>query len=111
MLADPLAVTIKMRGEPQPIKIFGGDEYTVTWVAEQGPAAKSGLAVDDRILSINDVEFGTSNQQHNKFYAEASRITNTAPIKSLLVKRGDQLLEMDIRLEKNLWLSCGSSRE
>ena len=81
-------------------KIFGGDEYTVTWVAEQGPAAKSGLAVDDRILSINDVEFGTSNQQHNKFYAEASRITNTAPIKSLLVKRGDQLLEMDIRLEK-----------
>ena len=81
-------------------KIFGGDEYTVTWVAEQGPAAKSGLAVDDQILSINDVDFGTSNQQHNKFYAEASRITkNTAPIKSLLVKRGDQLLEMDIRLE------------
>ena len=82
-------------------KIFGGDEYTVTWVAEQGPAAKSGLAVDDRILSINGVEFGTSNQQHNKFYAEAGRITkNTAPIKSLLVKRDDQLLEMDIRLEK-----------
>jgi predicted Zn-dependent protease len=73
----------------------------VTWVAEQGPAAKSGLAVDDRILSINNVEFGTSNQQHNKFYAEASRIgKNTTPIKSLLVKRGDQLLEMDIRLEK-----------
>ena len=81
-------------------KIFGGDEYIVTWVAEQGPAAKSGLAVDDRILSINNVEFGASNQQHKKFYAEASRITkNTAPIKSLLVKRGDQLLEMDIRLE------------
>jgi predicted Zn-dependent protease len=82
-------------------KIFGGDEYIVTWVAEQGPAAKSGLAVDDRILSINNVEFGASNQQHKKFYAEASRITkNTAPIKSILVKRGDQLLEMDIRLEK-----------
>ena len=81
-------------------KIFGGDEYIVTWVAEQGPAAKSGLAVNDRILSINNVEFGASNQQHKKFYAEASRITkNTAPIKSLLVKRGDQLLEMDIRLE------------
>ncbi len=81
-------------------KIFSGDEYTVTWVAEKGPAAKSGLAVNDRILSINDVEFGTSNQQHKKFYAEASRIAkNTAPIKSLLVKRGDQLLEMDIRLE------------
>jgi hypothetical protein len=81
-------------------KIFGGDEYIVTWVAKKGPAAKSGLAVDDRILSINDVEFGASNQQQKKFYAEASRITkNTAPIKSLLVKRGDQLLEMDIRLE------------
>jgi hypothetical protein len=81
-------------------KIFGGDEYIVTWVAEQGPAAKSGLAVNDRILAINDVKFGTSNQQHKKFYAEASRINeNTAPIKSLLVKRGDQLLEMDIRLE------------
>ncbi len=81
-------------------KIFGGDEYIVTWVAEQGPAAKSGLAVNDRILSINNVEFGASNQQHKKFYAEASRITkNAAPIKSLLVKRGDQLLEMDIRLE------------
>ncbi|MGB1289456.1 MAG: M48 family metalloprotease [Porticoccaceae bacterium] len=81
-------------------KIFGGDEYVVTWVAEQGPAAKSGLAVNDRILAINDVKFGTSNQQHKKFYAEASRINkNTAPIKSLLVKRGDQLLEMDIRLE------------
>jgi hypothetical protein len=81
-------------------KIFGGDEYVVTWVAEQGPAAQSGLAVNDRILAINDVKFGTSNQQHKKFYAEASRINkNTPPIKSLLVKRGDQLLEMDIRLE------------
>ena len=81
-------------------KIFGGDEYVVTWVAKQGPAAKSGLAVNDRILAINDVKFGTSNQQHKKFYEEASRINkNTAPIKSLLVKRGDQLLEMDIRLE------------
>lgn len=82
-------------------KIFGGDGYIVTWVAKKGPAAKSGLTVNDRILSINDVSFGTSNQQHKKFYAEASRINkNTAPIKSLLVKRGDQLLEMDIKLEK-----------
>lgn len=82
-------------------KIFGGDKYIVTWVAKDGPAAKSGLAVDDRILSINDVEFGTSNLQHKKFYDEAVRINkHTAPIKSLLVKRGDQLLEIAIRLEK-----------
>ena len=81
-------------------KIFGGDEYIVTWVAESGPAAKAGLLVNDQIIAINNVEFGTSPQQRKSFYNEASKITNTAPIKSLSIKRGDQLLKMDIRLEK-----------
>jgi hypothetical protein len=81
-------------------QIFGGDDYTVTWVAEHGPAAKAGLLVNDQIIAINNVEFGTSPQQRKRFYDEASKITNTAPIKSLSIKRGDQLLKMDIRLEK-----------
>ena len=53
-------------------KVFGGDEFIITWVADNGPAAKSGLAIDDKVLAVNNVPYGENQQQHKKFYAENS---------------------------------------
>ena len=82
-------------------KVFGGDEFIITWVADNGPAAKSGLAIDDKVLAVNNVPYGENQQQHKKFYAETARTqTSESTIIDLEVKRNDQVLKLSINQEK-----------
>lgn len=82
-------------------KIFGGDEFIITWVAENGPAAKAGLAINDKILAVNDVPYGNNQQQHKKFYAETTRIkTSESPATYLKIKRNQQLINLTINKER-----------
>jgi hypothetical protein len=82
-------------------KILGGPGYTVTWVAKGGAAATSGVAVNDKILSVNGVEFGEGKKQQKKFYAEVGRIrTASSSEAELRIKRGEEVLNLDINLDK-----------
>jgi hypothetical protein len=82
-------------------KVFGGDEFIITWVAENGPAAKAGLAINDKILAVNDVPYGNNQQQHKKFYAETTRIkTSESPATYLKIKRNQQLINLTINKER-----------
>jgi hypothetical protein len=82
-------------------KIFGGDEFIITWVAENGPAAKAGLAINDKILALNGVIYGNNQQQHKKFYAETARIkTSESPVTYLKIKRNQQLINLTINQER-----------
>jgi hypothetical protein len=85
-------------------KLFGGDEFIMTWVAKNGPADTAGLKVNDIVLAVNQVPYGTNQQQQQKFYAEAARIqTAESPVIDLTVKRGDQLLNLTVMQE----IICG----
>lgn len=82
-------------------KIFGGDEFIITWVAENGPAAKAGLAINDKVLALNGVSYGNNQQQHKKFYAETAQIkTSESPITYLNIKRNQQLINLTINQER-----------
>ena len=82
-------------------KIFGGDEFIITWVAENGPAAKAGLAINDKVLALNGVSYGNNQQQHKKFYAETARIkTSESLITYLNIKRNQQLINLTIIQER-----------
>ena len=82
-------------------KIFGGDEFIITWVAENGPAAKAGLAINDKVLALNGVIYGNNQQQHKKFYAETARIkTSESPVTYLKIKRNQQLINLTINQER-----------
>jgi hypothetical protein len=82
-------------------KIFGGDEFIITWVAENGPAAKAGLAINDKVLALNGVPYGNNQQQHKKFYAETAQIkTSESPITYLNIKRNQQLINLTINQER-----------
>ncbi|MGB1327562.1 MAG: M48 family metalloprotease [Porticoccaceae bacterium] len=82
-------------------KVFEGDEFTITWVDENGPAAKAGLAVNDKVLAVNNVAFGDNQQQQQKFYAETARIkTSKSLTTSLKIKRNQQLINLTISQEK-----------
>jgi len=82
-------------------KIFGGDEFIITWVAENGPATKGGLAINDKVLAVNDVPYGATKQQHTKFYTETNRIqTSESPLVKLTIKRDEQILNLNIKQEK-----------
>lgn len=82
-------------------KIFGGDEFIITWVAENGPAAKAGLAINDKVLALNGVSYGNNQQQHKKFYAETAQIkTSESPITYLKIKRNQQLINLTINQER-----------
>ena len=82
-------------------KIFGGDEFIITWIAENGPAAKAGLAINDKVLALNGVSYGNNQQQHKKFYAETAQIkTSESPITYLNIKRNQQLINLTINQER-----------
>ena len=82
-------------------KIFGGDEFIITWVAENGPAAKAGLAINDKVLALNGVSYGNNQQQHKKFYAETAQIkTSESLITYLNIKRNQQLINLTINQER-----------
>ena len=82
-------------------KILGSDGFIITWVADNGPAAVAGLAVNDKVIAVNDVQFGTNNLQHKKFYAEINRIqTSKSPLAKLTLKRDTQVLNLSIKQEK-----------
>jgi len=82
-------------------KILGGPGYTVTWVAKGGAAAQSGVAVNDKVLSVNGVEFGEQEKQQKKFYAEVDRIRTASGTEAeLSIKRGEEVLNLDINLDK-----------
>lgn len=82
-------------------KIFAGDEFIVTWIADNGPAAIAGLAINDKVLAVNDVLYGDNQQQHKKFYAEITRTqTSESPITTLKVKRNEQIFNLSINQEK-----------
>lgn len=82
--------------------ILGGDEFIITWVAKDGPAASAGLAVNDKVIAVNDVQFGTNKLQHTKFYAETNRIQMSKYTQAkLTVKRGEQqVLNLSVNQEK-----------
>jgi hypothetical protein len=82
-------------------KIFGDDEFIITWVAENGPAAKAGLAINDKVLALNGVIYGNNQQQHKKFYTETARIkTSESPVTYLKIKRNQQLINLTINQER-----------
>jgi len=82
-------------------KILKGDHYTITWVEHNGPAAKAGLAVNDKILAINNVVFGNNQQQQQKFYAEKARIRTSKTLTATLkIKRNQELINLTINQEK-----------
>jgi hypothetical protein len=82
-------------------KLFKGDEFTITWVDDNGPAAKAGLAVNDKVLAVNNVVFGNNQQQHQKFYTETARIkTSKSPITKLKIQRNQQFINLTINHEK-----------
>ena len=39
-------------------KILGGDEFIITWIAEKGPAENAGLALNDKVIAVNNVQYG-----------------------------------------------------
>lgn len=81
-------------------KIFDGDEFIITWIADNGPAARSGLLVNDRIMAINNIPYGENQQQHKKFFAETLRIQTSKPnLIKLKVKRNDQIFKVNINQE------------
>ena len=82
-------------------KVLGSDQFTITWVAPSGAAASAGLLVNDRVVAVNAVQFGATQQQHKKFYTETGRIqTSKTALATLSVKRGDETLFLNIQQEK-----------
>ena len=82
-------------------KILGGDEYNITWIAEKGPAENAGLALNDKFIAVNNVQYGNNSQQHKKFYAEINRLRSSkALIANITVKRNNQILNLPLKQEK-----------
>jgi hypothetical protein len=82
-------------------KLFGGDEFIITWVAKDGPADIAGLRVNDTIIAVNQVPFGTNQQQQRQFYAETARTQMAeSPVMDLTVKRNDQVFNLSVTQEK-----------
>ena len=82
-------------------KILGSNEFTITWVAKNGPAARSGLLVNDKVLAVNDIPYGNHQPQHTKFYAETSRIqTSDSSVINLKIRRDEQVFNLRINQEK-----------
>lgn len=82
-------------------KILGSNEFTITWIAKNGPAAKSGLLVNDKILAVNDIPYGNNQLQHKKFYAETTRTqTSKSPALNLKIKRDEQIFDLIINQDK-----------
>jgi len=82
-------------------KILGGPGYTITWVAKQGAAAAAGLLVNDKVLSVNGVEFGEQKKQQKKFSTEIERIrTADSSQAELSIERGGETLSFEINLDK-----------
>jgi hypothetical protein len=85
-------------------KVLGGTGFTITWVANNGAASRSGIAVNDKVISVNGVNFSEEPKQLEKFYAELNRVRTSRDIEAtLILKRGQQLLDLNINLEK----TCG----
>lgn len=82
-------------------KLLGSDNFVITWVDENGPAAKAGLKLKDKIIAINDVPFDTSPIKNNKFYTEIARTqTSESPQVKLTAQREGELVNLTIKQEK-----------
>lgn len=82
-------------------KILGSDEFVITWIAKNGPAENAGLALNDKIIAVNNVQYGNNSLQYKKFYAEINRLrTSESLIANITVKRNDQILNLPLKQEK-----------
>jgi len=97
------ATSSNFKGQWQTVadKALGGGGFTVIWVAAGGAAATAGIAVNDKVLSVNGVEFGEGEKQQKKFHAEVERIRSASSSQAQLsIKRGQEILDIDINLDK-----------
>ena len=82
-------------------KLLGSDNFVITWVDENGPAAKAGLKLKDKVIAINDVPFDASSIKNNKFYTEIARTQTSESSKlKLTAQREGELVNLIIQQEK-----------
>ena len=81
-----------------------GDGYVVTWLSGDGGGAKAGLEVNDKILAVNGVEYGSKKKERKLFLSSLGEIKNsTSDFASLKIMRSDEILDVSVPLKE----SCG----
>lgn len=81
-------------------KVMGaGDGVVVHYVAPDSPAQRAGLAIGDRIVSVNGAAIATGTAANNRYNRSIRTLPAANPVATIAVERGGAPLNFTVTAE------------